>query len=87
MWYNTSNNKKIVFVIIFFLLIFIVNENEVVANAYAEEDLSVELEINTNKILDDIDTDELDVYLENNSKFGLFSFKEFAKQQKEKNNN
>lgn len=78
MRYNASHNKKVVFIVIFFLLVFVFGFKIQTANAYSDDELSQELETNTDKILDDIDTSALDEYLENDSGIGVFSFKDFA---------
>ena len=79
MCYNTFNNKRIIFIAVFFLLIFSFFSIPTKECVYAEsEDLMVELDNNTNEILNDIDSSELDEFLNNDFTVSYWSFKDFV---------
>lgn len=79
MWNDASNNKKVVCIIIFFLLVFLFSLNTNTQFAHAETgDVEQELSETTDEILDNIETDSLDEFLNEESFIDYFSFKEFA---------
>lgn len=76
---DSSNYKKVVFFVVFILLnVVFVYSKPASCYAYSEEEINDELTKNIDSILDDIDTSELDYFIECDEMFEYFSFKDFA---------